>query len=258
VIQRLWWLFPVAILVLGAVRFLGWNLGQPPHFHETHESRRSWALEVVPEMYRVLLRKNPPPQDYEGWVEVLTQGASLEGVYRGLVTSSGYRSLETRGPKISLSSLEYWVRDWKKSASFFRACGDRIPSLIWSDRLAQASPLFPSDPQPVISQEGKPPGINSSFQEWVEFFSETSVATFARVMTNLYLRGSQECPQSSRMDWYGPWAADVARRARERHINLGHELRLRDSAEFHRVWAGQMTLDRVHWEMVNKINRLLE
>ncbi|MFZ9594671.1 MAG: hypothetical protein ACO3A2_01185 [Bdellovibrionia bacterium] len=63
--------------------------------------------EVFRELYGVVLLSEPKDRgEFGGWVDTLNQGASLEGVYHGLVQSEAYRRLETRAPAASPEALQ--------------------------------------------------------------------------------------------------------------------------------------------------------
>jgi hypothetical protein len=53
--------------------------------------------------------------------------------------------------------------------------------------------------------------------------------------------------------WYGKWAANMA----SRKVDFGLALRNKPSPEFHARWARQAPPDRLKWEVLNRLHRVL-
>lgn len=114
------------------------------------------ASELAAEIYRDVYAKPIADRaEFAGWANVLAQGASLEGVYRGFVLSSDYRKLEAQGPKLCAAGLDYFAQEAAqikkkpkeeflakfKDAPFFsakRALGDALLSHL--DEIANDHP----------------------------------------------------------------------------------------------------------------------
>lgn len=67
------------------------------------------ASELAAEIYRdVYAQPLTDRAEFSGWANVLVQGASIEGVYRGFILSKEYRLKEEKGPRICSSALAYF------------------------------------------------------------------------------------------------------------------------------------------------------
>jgi hypothetical protein len=66
---------------------------------------------LVHELYRVLLERPPQTQEAEAWINTLSQGAALEGVYRGIVLGSDYQK-RSQGGVNKISELKPVEGEW--------------------------------------------------------------------------------------------------------------------------------------------------
>ncbi len=61
----------------------------------------------INELYEVVLRSKASRDDIAKWLNVLVQGGSREGIYRGLVLGRVYQSFENEPPEISNSTVDF-------------------------------------------------------------------------------------------------------------------------------------------------------
>ncbi len=85
---------------------------------------RLFLLEMYEQIYN---RKLKDPKSYISWINVLNQGASLEGVYRGLIQSTHYVDMENNRNITSTKALDFFATEvnmLENNKTF-----DRIPFL---------------------------------------------------------------------------------------------------------------------------------
>jgi len=71
------------------------------------EKINAYSMRYLTDIYLAVLAKKPNRNDIGKWMNVLTQGGTREGVYRGLVYDSSYASLEEVGPETSNESAAF-------------------------------------------------------------------------------------------------------------------------------------------------------
>lgn len=190
--------------------------------------------EIVQEMFKVVhLRDTQNPNEIVDWVEALNEGASVEGLYRGLTRSTLYRKLEVdRGPARA-GTVENFVREVLRLED---ALGERIP--------LEAPGVRPS---PVPGQ--------TRVQELSVLYAGVSAFTLKRVLgeAGVHCVATQKL-RGKLAPWYGAWASALGR---EKVADFGLALRNKDDEGFHRAWAETAPEDRVLWEVLNRLNRIL-
>lgn len=204
--------------------------------------------ELLSEVFRVVLGVDPSraPELYAGLLGSLIQGASLEGVYNGLVHSAEYREIE----RAASPAPEGVIAVFAEELEWLEA---RLPTRTqWGPDAAR--PLRVIDPAAPPQEGGESPG--GPGRSYSEIFQGASVPTLRRVLGDSALRvlAAQGADAKVRADWYG----DVAARLASRKVDFGLALRNRADREFHRHWAAGAGQDLLTWEVLNRYHRLLK
>lgn len=171
--------------------------------------------ELFREMFSVVLRREPQDRaSFGNWVDTLNQGASLEGVYHGLVHSKDYEKLESSGPAASKQTIQVFKEEW--------------------DRLS------------LDSKINLTPPVN---------LGSASVFSLKRILGEKALRFIEvkSSQKEALSQWYGKWVTQMASRS----VDFGVSLRNKPDELFHTQWAMQNSEDRLKWEVLNRIHRVL-
>lgn len=213
--------------------------------------------QIMYEMYRVVLLRDPKDTTKFGsLVDSLNQGASLEGVYNGLAHSSLYRELETEHQGATEQALKVFADELSFLAFQFK----KIPTFSEKDTRPLALPTevgVDAIPNEVIFQ--KPQALPKSEQEYsarlIKLFQGASYFTLKRVLSDeiLKLVDEKKADKEGLIIWYLHWIDRV------KAYGVGFGLKERDSAdlEFHRNWANKTTTDKIRWEILNRVHRLI-
>lgn len=220
--------------------------------------------ELLAEMFRVVWGRFPADRSIFGsYVDTLNQGASVEGIYNGLVHSSSYRELEKANPgstssglTIFLEELRAFQSEMKSPTRFVRTSASPLATPVFPDGLPPAA----EEPAPVSEVDFPAKGATPSPRpsaptELQPLFETASIYTLKRVLGDEALRLLDEWKDSpeKRAVWYGKW---VARQA-GRKVDFGLPLRNTADAGFHENWAKGATSDQLKWEVLNRIHRVL-
>lgn len=242
---------------------------------DSPEARRRRKLkaqsEILSEMHKVVLKA--PLKDrkkYAGLLGALEEGASLEGIYRGFVSTPEYRELEKRGPRASGDVFERFV------------------TLLMDAQLSlpEARILMPQDGDPpkrlgyqhlVNPKRGTNEGTllkahlelyrkalksarSGNAQKldalYREIFSRSSIYTLKRILSDEVLRlmDSMKNHPIRMAEWYSNFAVTST----AYQIDFALEPRNSAEADMHRKWALKAEYEQVVWEVLNRIHRLLE
>lgn len=259
---------------------------QAPKAPDTPEEKGMLeSAEIFQEMYRVIYMKDPQsPSDFGSWVDTLSQGASFEGVYRGLSQSAEYRNLELTNKGAAAQALKVFGQELARLEV-------ELPErTIFHASMTQPLPL-PVDPasppdddeDPILHQpdnqefslskleklrnELTPEEYSKQAQElreaFVKKYSElysklfvgASIFTLKRVLADEALKvltAEREYPEKFAL-WYSAWVVDLTRYK----IDFGLQLRSSPDPSFHYKWALGASRDRQTWEVLNRIHRIL-
>ncbi len=207
--------------------------------------------ELLREMYFVVYQK--PPQDVQEFLayqNALEQGASLEGIYNGFVHSARYRHLENTHPGAKALALKsfseelYSLEKELKEPALFNA-----KSALPLQKPLELGTSFASS---SVSDMGKK---ISSAHVGYRIFLRASIFTLKRVLGDEALKiiSEKEKDRESLATWYGRFAIQLSRR----DVSFGLELRNKADIEFHHAWALRVSVDRLRWEVLNRVHRLL-
>ncbi|MGK5089242.1 hypothetical protein WDW86_16960 [Bdellovibrionota bacterium FG-2] len=226
------------------------------------------ALELVTEMVRVVLERNPAeysdPRETEafmGSVQSMIQGASLEGLYNGFIHSSSYRRLEVAYPGATPEALDvfadelaYLELEFPEPAVFGDAAAKPLIVLSAAELESSGAADKGADKEAVSTRESR--RIFATLKaEYKKVFSKASVFTMKRVLGDEALRVISEKRKvpGGLVAWYPRWAARLALRKVDFGIPSRNEL----SEEFHHAWVTHVSDDQLSWEVLNRLHRLM-
>ena len=219
---------------------------------------REQRAQVLQEMIRVVERRAvADPRTSLPLVDAWEAGATVEGLYRGRVWSSEYRAWEESSGLAPRRAVQTFVRE----ALGFEECLGRPAS--WTDQsarpLARPTGLGESSGDSGIKPLPLPVGLERR-AALERLFSQASVFTLKRLLGELALECVEELERQGRLnDWYAEWATRLAAESGQggAAVDFGLAQRNRSDVAFHRTWAREASLDRIHWEVLNRVHRIL-
>ena len=192
----------------------------------------------------------------------LNDGASLEGIYRGLIMGSRYRGLEAKSQAASPELLKLFAHEMaelqlemKNPTEFLKEEAIKPPSIEYPD--GNSINFVSNAPKAAPhSQEVKPkPNKNALADELLDNFIGASPFTLKRVLADEAMKKMDEMKDSQ--GEFAQWYAKLVVRLCEAHIDFGLAQRDDPNFDFHFKFAQTMSLDRVKWEVLNRFHRLL-
>lgn len=250
--------------------------------------------ELLAEIHQVLYIRDPREPRSEGergefgsMVDSMNQGASLEGIYNGYAHSSEYRKLEVEHRGASPEALKIFAAE-------LAVLEAELPeATVFDERSARplATPV-----QPSLEGEGPAEGASATAPgvEVVEFKGKTaaggpqpfekaqptappkptldqlqalyerqfvgaSIYTLKRVIgdeAQKVIAAKKASPQSLAL-WYSKWVLRLLASRGAQGVSFGVALRSKPDEEFHYKWAMAISPDRLLWEVLNRLNRML-
>lgn len=177
---------------------------------------------LVSEMHeQIFLQPAKSKADIESWASIFSQGASIEGVYHGLVLSKEYAELE-RG-KANLRALRWFAAE-----------------MAWLD-----------DPEAKETD----PAAKARNESYAKQHISSSLFTLKRELGERLLGEVEKRKASS--EKLASWYASIAARWAKMDVSFGMASRNRDDFSFHRDWAKENSLGLVQWELLNRAHRIL-
>lgn len=218
--------------------------------------------ELLHEVYRVVFDREPRDRaEFGNLVDSMNQGASVEGMYNGFTHSVDYRKLETTGPVASPAALKHF--------------GDELallelelpkPTEFDASEIPNAHPQDAGDgtisygkvPQPGVNATPTPsgsPDASTLSARYTQQFVGTSIFTLKRVLGDEALRVAafkKAYPEKLAL-WYSQWVTHMSTLG----VDYGIALRNRADEPFHYKWALTAGEDRIRWEILNRLHRVL-
>jgi hypothetical protein len=216
--------------------------------------------EILNEMIQVVFNQTEieDQEQFKGLLSSLNQGASLEGIYRGLVMGSRYRLVESKAKAASPLALKFFAIEMAKlqmtmryPTRFNKDTAKDYPNIEFPDG-ADATIDFnePSAEEVTVPQNKK---------EWMEQiladFIGATPFTLKRVLADEVLKKIDEMKESP--GEMAQWYSTLTLALQESKIDFGLELRNKPDHDFHFRYAKTASADRVKWEVLNRYLRIL-
>jgi hypothetical protein len=177
---------------------------------------------VMEMQQQIFARPTGARDDVAAWANVLSQRASIEGVYHGFVLSTQYLEMEksNRAPSAALR--------------------------FFSTEMAAMDFPFDSEGDPKIVQ---------ARERYSKEHINSSLFTLKRVLGDRVIADSKK--RKDDIDGLATWYASFASRWAKLGVDFGMEQRNRDDSAFHFKWAKENNLGLVQWELLNRVHRVL-
>jgi hypothetical protein len=256
---------------------------QAPRKNPTKESlsaittqRAKQNAEILHEIFRDVYVQEPSnAREFASLVDSLNQGASLEGVYNGLIHSSDYRELEKAHPGSNSKVLQFFVEELVRTELQLSS-----PTVFSSDAAKPLSvPVQPTGtedeidfpgaqpsvvasaapaPAPSLSKEQEKAQADRLFHQYAHDFAGASFFTLKRVLGDELLElMSQKSHDQSDPKALAKWYGKFVHRMSAYGIDFGLALRNNPDEKFHEGWAESVSGDQLRWEVLNRIHRVI-
>ena len=225
--------------------------------HETAGVLAKAHAEFLAEMLRVIFDEpDVENKNYFGELtHTLNQGASLEGIYRGIIMGSRYRAMESKAQAAPPTELKAFaiemaeIQDVMKNPTVFEPDeSKKAPSIEFPD----GSEAVAGHTSQTVSKKREKAVVRD---ELLQMFIGASSFTLKRVLGDEALRKIDESKDD--IGELAQWYANGVIRLCQSKIDFGLELRNKPDFDLHFKFAQKMSLDRVRWEVLNRYHRYL-
>lgn len=216
--------------------------------------------ELLSEMMKVVFNEEEI-EDKSGFgtlAHTLNQGASLEGIYEGIVMGSRYRALETKSQAASPSELKAFAIEMadlqlsmKNPSTYEASSAKKAPSIQYPDGSSVDVPTATVGTQVVEKKKDR----MALQTELLETFIGASGYTLKRTLSEEALKKLDEMKSDS--GELAQWYAHFVLRMCDTKVDFGLALRNKADFDFHFKFAQKLALDRVKWEVLNRYHRYL-
>jgi hypothetical protein len=220
--------------------------------------------ELLAEMFQVVFNKKEvdDPSLYTSLLPSLNQGASLEGIYRGLVMGSRYRVWESKAKAASPNAIKFFamemgeLQDGMKSPSqFTKETAKLAPSIDYPEGADNTPESLTFGDQKDSNQEDVKKTKQQITEEILQNFIGATPFTLKRILSDEALKKMDEMKDSPNDQ--AQWYAALVVRLSVAKTDFGLPQRNSDDFDFHSRFAKTMSLDRVKWEVLNRYHRII-
>jgi hypothetical protein len=233
--------------------------------YRSQRARQAEAnTQILFELYEVVTQNPPQNRDeFSGLVNALNQGASVEGIYNGFVLSATYRGFEKEPGEPKAEALIAFSKELARLESEMPEPSD----FSEKDTVPLSAPVQPglADPDkdediPKVVEFSKKksktdydPGVMSL--RYTKLFSEASIYTLKRLLGReaLAVIDIKKSDPEKLASWYSKWVIHMNKYL----IDFGLQLRNLSDEKFHYNWALSAPRDRLVWEVLNRVHRLM-
>ncbi len=212
--------------------------------------------EIIAEMIKVTFNEKEIVDQslFLSLVSSLNQGASLEGVYRGLVMGSHYRVVESKSQAATPDAIKFFASEMaelqsgmKNPTRFIKDTAKQIPNIEYPEGISENS----------NEEIQVPVKMNKSqiAEELLQDFIGATPFTLKRVMAEEILKKFDEMKDSAAD--MAQWYAGLVVHLSGAHTDYGLPQRNSSDFDFHSRFAKTMSIDRVKWEMLNRYHRII-
>ncbi len=212
--------------------------------------------EILLEVYQVTYDETEVDsrEKFGELVNSLNGGASIEGVYRGIVMGNRYRGLEAKGKAASPALLKAFAIEMAELQSTM------VEPTVFSPDTAKSAPTidYPDGseaPAATPSQEVKAKDRDQAVKELVVIFLGATPFTLKRALADEALKKMDELKDSPAE--FAQWYARFVVRMCDARVDFGLPQRNNPNPDFHVLFAKNMASDRVKWEVLNRYHRYL-
>ncbi len=244
---------------------------EPEEFSSNAAKNAKANSEILKEMFTVIQMKEPKDRgEFGNWADTMNQGATIEGIYNGLTHSADYRKLEVLNRSASIEALHafgeelaYLEVELPVATEFDASSAAPLPSI---ESPTGAGPGGKSGVVEVIdfNKEKTPldppsdvpkPDLKVLAEKYSKLFVGASIFTMKRVLGDEALKvfGSKAAHREKMALWYSKSTVRLAQKS----IDFGVALRSNPDEGFHFKWAVQTPDDRIKWEILNRLHRVL-
>ena len=219
--------------------------------------------EILKEVLLVVFMREPKDRgEFGNWVDTLNQGASLEGVYNGLTHSSDYRKLEFSSSAASISALKIFGEELAVlelelpvATEFDSNSASPLPTLGTVDPVSQTDVVEFGKTEKAIASPGPNQSMPVLAEKYSKQFAGASIYILKRVISDEALKviAAKNQYREKLATWYSKWAVRMV----QRNVDFGISLRNKADESFHYKWAVATSVDRIQWEVINRLQRVL-
>lgn len=221
--------------------------------------------EILHEMFVVVSMREPRDRsEFGNWADTLNQGASLEGVYNGLTHSGDYRKLEAihtgatpEAVRVFGEELANLELELPTMTEFDGNSASPLPILGSVDPVSDSHEMknAPSANGLIAATPSPKPDPKVLSDRYTKQFIGASIYTLKRVLGDEALKvvASKIQLREKLALWYSKWVSRMA----QRNVDFGVALRNKPDEAFHFKWVMESADDRVKWEVLNRIHRVL-
>jgi len=196
-------------------------------------------------------------------VSSLDQGASLEGIYRGLVMGARYRGLESNARAASPESIKFFAGEMgelqmgmKEPSAFSKDTAKLVPTIEYPSGTDDSGPdsyTFGDAPVKKEEQTVKTPKVIAD--EMMADFIGATPYTLKRVLSDEALKKIDELKDSppELAQWYAKFVVRMCGMG----IDFGLPQRNENDFDFHFRFAKTVSNDRLKWEVLNRYHRVI-
>jgi hypothetical protein len=231
---------------------------------KANQELMSEILTVV--FHQKAITENPEfRSEFGSLANSLNQGASLEGIYRGIVMGGKYRALENQTGAALPKALKIfareliWVQLEMKQPTRYTAGDSNRPLEIDFPEGTKTEEVFdaPVDDTMAVNTTAVQSVVKSDPRESdiQKMFLGSSVYILKRVLAEEVMRKIDELKSSPRD--LAQWYAQFVMRMAESKVDFGLEQRNQADFDLHFRWAMTASQDRIIWESLNRVHRVL-
>ncbi len=202
--------------------------------------------QFLTELYSVVLNREPTPQEFQEWLNVLSQQGSYEGIYHGIAQNEEYRAREVGAAPLGAMKL---YADLMTEIAL-EARYDPL-TLKEKQRRAEGTEGLSSHVQEKQANSEEIKKLKAQYEQAAlsKSFFTLKRETVAEALRMMELKRDYH-------EKFATWFGKFVLFTNGKNVDFGLAERNANEEQTHYRWALTHTDDQVRWEVINRIHRL--
>ena len=214
----------------------------------SQDQPRQLAAEFLKELHQATLERELTTDEFNRWMNVLDQGGSYEGIYNGVVNGAEYKDKETGAAPVGT------IKVYADIMTLLAIDAKYDPLKLRSSEAADKETVEPL-PQQATAEEKA--ALHQEFEQKALNKSAYALKREAGFEALRLMELKKEYKEKF-ATWFGHFVLYTNERAQKEGLaSFGVNGRTQGDEYYHYQWALKNSEDRVRWEVLNRIHRLI-
>ena len=194
------------------------------------EKRKIYTAFILDAYKGIFLHPLKNKEEYIDWLNILEQGSSVEGVYRGLILSDSYLRMEKLNKKVKSNTKNFFAREVARDTLNMECVKEEVMDLKFVQ-------------------------LRNEIESIQKKVGDFNFFTLKRILSERLLSKISSLREDRKK--LAHWYANLVSCWAFLKIDFGLEERNSSDFHFHFLWSMRNSLGRMQWEVLSRLHRIM-